>query len=244
MENSTSCIQTSNSVRCTISSFLVVAGLCAATTACTKKEANQDKIVEYSYALGAQAGEGFKTQGLKIDADEYMRGFQDAYAGKSELSAMEAQKLVVDAQIAHQQAIVSQYKEREDQGRAYLEKNAQRKEVKQLNAGLQYEVLNEGKGIAPKQIDRVALYLKGSLVDGTVFENDFETKKSRNLSVIELIPGIRTGVQLMKAGGRYRFFIAPEQAYGLRGTKDVPPQSVVIYDVELAQVVPAAKTKK
>lgn len=239
MENLTSCTRISNSVRCTISSLLVLISV----SACTKKEANQEKIVEYSYALGAQAGEGFKTQGMKINADEFARGFQDAYSGKSELSATEIQKLVVDAQIAHQQSITSQYQKQENDGRAYLEKNAGRKEVKQINPGLQYEVLNEGKGAVPKQIDRVAIYLKGALTDGTVFENDFESKKPRNVSVIEMPSGIRTGVQMMKAGSRYRFFIAPEQAYGLRGMKGVPPQSVVIYDVELAQVIPA-KTKK
>ena len=102
---------------------------------------------------------------------------------------------------------------------------------------MQYEVLSQGKGATPKQTDRVAIYLKGSLPDGTVFEDTFATKKAKQVSVIELSAGLRMGIQNMKVGSRYRFFLAPEFAFGLRGTKEVPPQSVVLYDVELAQIV-------
>lgn len=238
MVNSTSCFQILNLGQCTISKIFVLI-LVFFTVACTPKNPNTEKINQQSYALGIQAGRAFKKQGFEIDQKQYADGFAEGFNGTEESSDIEIQEIVTAAQTERQQMVNIQFQERELAGKEYLEKNATRPGVKVINTGIQYEVLLEGKGPTPRQQDHVAIYLKGALTDGKVFEDDFATKKSRKVSVIELDQGLRRGVQAMKAGSRYRFFLAPEFAFGLRGTKDVPPQSVVIYDLELAQVIRA-----
>lgn len=214
--------------------FLILAGC--------KEEPKIKQEKEIGYALGYQAGKSFHGQETQFNIDQYMKGFRDGYSGKEgDFTDAEMQKLVVQAQIENQRQKSTDIVARETQGKEYLEKNATRKEIKTLVSGIQYEVFKEGEGEQPKQVDRVTLYLKGMLMDGTVFVDDFASKKAQKFSVIELFPGLRTGVQHMKVGSRYRFYFSPEQGHGLKGADGVPPQSVVIYDVDLVQVTPSKK---
>lgn len=117
---------------------------------------------------------------------------------------------------------------------AFLQQNAQRPEVRTTASGLQYEILSEGDGSAPAASDRVVVHYEGRFVDGEVFDKSADEPAEFGLN--QVILGWSEGLQLMKAGSKYRFFIHPELAYGAGSVGRIPPNSLLIFDVELIEV--------
>ena len=107
-------------------------------------------------------------------------------------------------------------------------------------SGLQYEVLRVGTGARPKAWSQVLVHYHGTLPSGVVFDSSVQRGQPIDFSLDEVIPGWTEGVQLMQEGAKYQFVIPAELAYGTRGSPPaVPPNAVLVFDVELFQVVPA-----
>jgi len=123
------------------------------------------------------------------------------------------------------------------EGEDFLAKNATRPEVKVTDSGLQYEVLKEGEGISPTATETVEVHYHGTLLDGTVFDSSVERGETIEFPLNRVIPGWTEGVQLMKPGAKYRFYIPFDLAYGPRGSAPkIPPYAALIFDVELFKV--------
>lgn len=104
-------------------------------------------------------------------------------------------------------------------------------------SGLQYQVLKEGEGDRPSDADVVLVKYKGTLRDGTVFDQN----ERAPMEVAQVIPGFSEGLKLMRRGGEYRLWIKPELGYGERSPGGaIPPNSVLIFDVSLIDYIPAA----
>ena len=100
-------------------------------------------------------------------------------------------------------------------------------------SGLQYQVLNEGNGRKPIATDSVTVNYKGSLINGKVFDSGEKITFPLN----GVIPGWTEGLQLMKEGAKYRFFIPSSLAYGESGeARVIPPNAALIFEVELVKV--------
>jgi FKBP-type peptidyl-prolyl cis-trans isomerase FkpA len=124
-----------------------------------------------------------------------------------------------------------------EQGQAYLRANASKPGVKTTPSGLQYLVLEEGKGKSPKATDTVLVHYKGNLLDGTEFDSSYKRNEPISFPLNGVIPGWTEGVQLMKEGGKVRLFIPSNLAYGSRGAGGViPPDSTLVFDIELLKV--------
>ena len=124
-----------------------------------------------------------------------------------------------------------------DQGQAFLKANASKPGVKTTPSGLQYLVLEEGKGKIPKATDTVLVHYKGNLLDGTEFDSSYKRNEPISFPLNGVIPGWTEGVQLMKEGGKIRLFIPSNLAYGSRGAGGViPPDSTLVFDIELLKV--------
>ena len=124
-----------------------------------------------------------------------------------------------------------------EQGQAFLKANASKPGIKTTPSGLQYLVLEEGKGKSPKATDTVLVHYKGNLLDGTEFESSYKRNEPISFPLNGVIPGWTEGVQLMKEGGKIRLFIPSNLAYGSRGAGGViPPDSTLIFDIELLKV--------
>ena len=118
----------------------------------------------------------------------------------------------------------------------FLEDNAQRPEVKTTASGLQYEVLTEGTGPKPTgSTARVTVHYEGRLINGTVFDSSYKRNQPASFGLNQVISGWTEGVQLMPQGSKYRFFIPSDMGYGSRGAGSIPPNSTLIFDVELLQ---------
>lgn len=122
-------------------------------------------------------------------------------------------------------------------GEKFLADNAANAGVKTTASGLQYLVFNEGTGAAPKATDNVTVHYKGTTIDGKEFDSSYGRGEPATFPLNRVIAGWTEGLQLMKEGAKYRFFIPSNLAYGERGAgRDIGPNSALIFDVELIKV--------
>jgi hypothetical protein len=118
----------------------------------------------------------------------------------------------------------------------FLEWNARQSGVQTTASGLQYKVLAAGEGGKPTDADVALISYKGTLRDGTVFDQN----ERAPLPVAQVVPGFSEGLKLMQKGGKYRLWIKPELGYGARETGPIPPNSLLVFDVELIEFIPQA----
>ncbi len=124
-----------------------------------------------------------------------------------------------------------------EKGQTFLKENATKEGVKTTPSGLQYLVLTEGNGKQPKAADTVTVHYRGTLLDGTEFDSSFKRGQPASFPLNAVIPGWTEGVQLMKEGATYRFFIPSKLAYGSRGAGGIiGPDETLIFDVQLIKV--------
>lgn len=190
-----------------------------------------------SYALGMGIGQQLKSMGIEdFNVQDFTQSICDILTdAKTAMSHTEAQKLLNQYfdDKAREQA-----KDAIAEGAAFLEANKTRPEVTVTKSGLQYEVLTEGTGRSPKATDKVRCHYEGTLVNGTVFDSSYRRGEPADFPLNGVIPGWTEGVQLMKEGAKYRFYIPYLLGYGERGAgSSIPPYATLIFDVELIKVL-------
>ena len=122
-------------------------------------------------------------------------------------------------------------------GQRFLKENAGKPGVNTTSSGLQYKVLREGSGKSPKATDIVVVNYRGTFINGKEFDSSYKSGKPIEFPLNRVIPGWTEGVQLMKEGAKYEFFIPPNLAYGSRGAGGViGPDETLIFEVELLKV--------
>jgi FKBP-type peptidyl-prolyl cis-trans isomerase len=122
----------------------------------------------------------------------------------------------------------------------FLESNKARKEVTTTASGLQYEVITKGNGsTSPKATDKVEVHYHGTLIDGTVFDSSVKRGQTSSFGLNQVIRGWTEGLQYMKEGDKFRFFIPSELAYGEnpRPGGVIKPGATLIFEVELFKVM-------
>lgn len=125
-----------------------------------------------------------------------------------------------------------------EEGNAYLEKNKSREGVVTTESGLQYEVLTAGDGPKPNAEDVVKVHYHGTTVDGKVFDSSVDRGEPVEFPVSNVIPGWVEALQLMPVGSRWKLYIPGNLGYGERGAGgDIGPNSVLIFEVELLEIV-------
>lgn len=112
---------------------------------------------------------------------------------------------------------------------------AQKNEMKTTPSGLKYQVLKQGTGtVSPKATDTVNVHYHGTLLDGTVFDSSVERGQPISFPLNGVIAGWTEGLQLMKAGDKFKFEIPPNLAYGPNSpSAKIPPNSTLVFEVEL-----------
>jgi FKBP-type peptidyl-prolyl cis-trans isomerase FkpA len=124
-----------------------------------------------------------------------------------------------------------------ENGQHFLKENAAKQGVKTTPSGLQYKVLREGSGKSPTATDTVVVNYRGTLINGKEFDSSYKTGQPIEFPLNRVIPGWTEGVQLMKEGAKYEFYIPPNLAYGSRGAGGViGPDETLIFEVELLKV--------
>lgn len=198
-----------------------------------------DKV---SYALGMGIGAQLMGMGAeKLNIDDFAQAIKDCMSGKTQMTNSEAQKVAQD--FFAEQEKVQRAKAAElgkaalEKGEQYLAENAKKEGVITTASGLQYKVITEGTGRSPKATDSVKCHYEGFLIDGTVFDSSVQRGQPATFPLGGVIAGWTEGLQLMKEGGKTRFFIPYNLAYGEAGAAGaIPPYAALIFDVELLEV--------
>ena len=192
-----------------------------------------------SYGIGRQLGDQLRDNpppGVELEA--IVAGLRDAFASQPSRVAAEQlnasfrvirERMQAEAELKAQAAAAV--------GRDYLASNAQREGVVVLPSGLQYEVLVTGEGAKPGRDDHVRTHYHGTLIDGTVFDSSYERGQPAEFPVGGVIAGWVEALQLMGTGSKWRLHVPSELAYGAQGVGSIPPHSVLVFDVELLDIL-------
>lgn len=200
-----------------------------------------------SYAIGLQIGKSFREQGIEVDSRAFIAGIQDAIGEKPLFADSVVAKVLMSVQEkAMQKMQENQQKEQANMakvadsvrkiGNEFLAKNKTKAGVITTASGLQYEVIKQGAGKRPTASQKAVVHYTGMLIDGKVFDSSVERGQPAEFPVGGVIPGFSELLQLMPEGSKFKAYIPNELAYGPQGSANIPPGSVLVFEVELLGV--------
>ncbi|MFA7325801.1 MAG: FKBP-type peptidyl-prolyl cis-trans isomerase [Candidatus Kapaibacterium sp.] len=212
---------------------------CSDTTAQVELKTKQDSL---AYAIGNQWGKNLKTDDLILNTDLIKQGIDDSFKDAAKLTDEQIQSVLMTLQSEIQEKRMKQQQEAASsnikKAEAFMAANKSKEGVLTTASGLQYKVLKAGTGKSPVATDKVEVHYHGTLTDGSVFDSSVERGEPITFPLNGVIPGWTEGLQLMKEGGKVRFFIPPALAYGAQGSGAIGPNEVLIFDVDLLKVNP------
>jgi len=201
-------------------------------------------LEKLSYSLGIILGERIQNDFGDLDPNFVLEGLKDSKDPNSwKLDRPAINQAVQDAQTRiraqQEQQVEAMAEANLKSGEAFLAENAKKDGVTVTASGLQYRVITEGAGDAPKATDTVKVHYEGRLISGDIFDSSIARGEPVSFPLNGVIPGWSEGVQLMKVGSKFEFTIPSALAYGPSGTGPIPPNSVLVFDVELLEINPA-----
>ena len=203
-----------------------------------------DENARFSYAIGLRMGGNWKQAGFEVDDTMLLRGLKDSQSGVIPLlSTQEStevlnqfQKKMQAKQMAQRAELAAKNKA---EGEAFLATNKNNAGVITLPSGLQYKVVTAGDGPLPAATNSVKVNYRGTLIDGTEFDSSAKAGHPLSISVTGgVIKGWTEALQLMKVGSKWQLYVPSSLAYGERGNRGIAPNSVLIFDIELLEILP------
>ncbi len=205
----------------------------------TLKSPQKDQL---GYSYGYLMGKG-NTETLKdLNIETFVLGLEDAIKGKPATLSDEQMATVLNQYKKRLEAkqlveFQEQAEKNAQEGKKFLAENAKKSDIITTKSGLQYQILQQGTGKSPKLTSTVKVNYEGRLIDGTVFDSSIARNHPVEFKLNQVISGWTEGVQTMKEGGKSRFFVPSNLAYGDVGAGDaIGPNSTLIFDIELLEV--------
>lgn len=205
-----------------------------------KLETEKDKI---SYVVGMQVGSSLSQIKDEIDLDIVFQAIRGSLAGEepvlSQEEAMAVQQAFAQKLQARRAAEVQEAAAKNKaEGDKFLAANKSKPGVKTTDSGLQYQVVEQGKGPKPAETDTVKVHYTGTLLDGTKFDSSVDRGQPAQFALNAVIPGWTEALQLMPVGSKYKLWIPSDLGYGDRGTPGpIGPNQTLVFDVELIEIV-------
>ncbi len=221
-------------------SLICVGGLALMSTAVAQTFKNDDQ--KFSYIIGHQIASSLLNDDLNVDTKTLVHALEEGLSGKeSSLSAQDSQAFIT-------QFMTAQQKVKGDKnlkvGQDFLAKNKSTKDVVTLPSGLQYKVVETGKGVKPKSTDTVTVDYEGTLVDGKVFDSSYKRGEPVSFPVSGVIKGWTEALQLMPEGSTWELYIPANLAYGEQSPSPaIGPNSTLKFKVHLISVAKPQETK-
>jgi FKBP-type peptidyl-prolyl cis-trans isomerase FklB len=198
------------------------------TTAAPALTTDKQKI---SYALGANIGRQLASDGVNastMDSATFLRGVRDELQGSKPLLTDDQ----IKTELTQLQGLIEEANLNE--GQEFLTKNKTKEGVVALPSGLQYKVITMGTGPKPTASDTVVCDYRGTLINGKEFDSSYKRGQTASFGVGQVIKGWTEALQLMPVGSKWQLFVPADLAYGVRSpSPDIPPNSVLIFEVEL-----------
>ena len=201
---------------------------------------------KFSYAVGMsngkRLGEILHRQSVPFDPAIMARGMKDGLSGAKTLLTDEEAQATMEA--VRKDAIQREQTANKKQGDDFLAANKVKEGVVTLPSGLQYKILTAGTGPKPTASDTVACNYRGTLINGTEFDSSYKRGQPTKFPVNKVIKGWTEALQLMPVGSKWQLVIPSDLAYGESGNQGIPPNSTLIFEVELVSIEPADKDQK
>ena len=202
----------------------------------TQLKDQKDKV---SYSIGMNIGLNLSRQKVDINPDVLVAGIKDAITGKPQLTQDQVKDVMQQFEKDMEQKQKQAGEKNKTEGEKFLAENKNKEGVKTTASGLEYKVLKDGTGAQPKATDMVTVNYRGTLIDGTEFDSSYKRGQPATFPLNGVIKGWTEGLQLMKAGSKYQFFVPSNLAYGERAVgPDIAPNATLIFEVELLDVKP------
>ena len=167
-----------------------------------------------------------------------VEGLKAALKKENTMTAEEAEKYANErTEMLKRENLMRIYGGNKAAGEAFLKKNAKKKGVKTLDGGVQYKVLVAGKGAIPAEGKDVKVHYEGRTLDGNVFDSSYERGEPVTLSPESVIKGWQTVLKQMPVGSTWEVYIPEDQAYGEQQAGEIEPFSMLIFKIELLDVV-------
>ena len=189
-----------------------------------------------SYAIGQSIGSNLLRDGMEeLNVDIIAQAVREALTKATPLVKYEDCVPTIQEYYAAKQKVKS-VSAMEDQ-KKFFDENGKKTGVITTASGMQYEVIKEGTGAKPTATSNVKVHYTGSFLDGKVFDSSVQRGEPISFGLNQVIPGWTEGVQLMKEGAKYKFYIPYNLAYGEQGYPGaIPPKSDLIFEVELIKI--------
>lgn len=215
---------------------------CASAFAATTPAPLTTDTGKLSYSMGFKTGEAMKTHTITIDTQDFSQGLQDGYQGtKPKLSEADMQSSLSSMQKQMVQKMQQQYAQDAEknmqEGQTFLTNNAKAPGIVTLPSGLQYKVIDAGKGESPSLNDTVTVNYEGKLLNGTVFDSSYKRGQPATFKVGNVIQGWQDALTHMKPGATWMLYIPSDLAYGKQGSMGaIGPNETLIFKVDLLSV--------
>jgi FKBP-type peptidyl-prolyl cis-trans isomerase FklB len=214
--------------------------------AATDDGALNSDLDKLSYSIGADLGKNFKKQGIEISPAAMAKGLQDGMSGSSLLLTEDQMKDVLskfqkDLMAKRNLEFTKKADDNKAKGEAFLNQNKAKDGVVTLPSGLQYKIIETGKGAKPGKEDTVTVDYTGTLIDGQVFDSSEKTGKPATFKVSQVIPGWTEALQLMPSGSTWEVVVPASLAYGTRSVGGpIGPNETLIFKIHLISVKKSA----
>jgi len=242
-------------------SLAVAASVLVLLSGCKEKsqEAASGELVldtmekKVSYIFGYNVARQTMQTDFYLDADVLAQAIKEVHSGAEPRFTDEEIQATINAWRAEERerGQAKRLQEQEENlaaGEAFLSENGKKEGVTTTESGLQYKVLQKGEGASPTETDVVKVHYAGRLLDGTEFDSSYKRNEPAEFAVGNLIPGWIEALQLMKEGDKFEIYVPANLGYGAGGTNRIPPNSTLIFEMELLELVkteePAAEASE
>ena len=204
---------------------------------------------QISYTIGMAMGKQLAEIKDEVNLDTVVKAMRAQMADEKLLLSEDQAKTIFDDFGQKMQAkqiakMMAEAKSNQEKGDRFLAENAKKPGITTTASGLQYQVLTAGTGAKPGAKDGVKVHYKGTLLDGKGFDSSYERGEPAVMPLEGVIPGWQEGIQLMPVGSKYKFWIPSNLAYGEQAPPMIGPNQVLVFEVELLDIVkPGAQQK-
>ena len=173
-----------------------------------------------------------------IDKAAFVEGFRAGIQNNGRISQDSAQRVASkQLEYYHKTRMMAKYGDNLKAGTEFLANNAKKDSVQITPSGLQYKVLTAGTGEVPTASQKVKVNYEGRLLDGTVFDSSYQRRQPATFACNQVIKGWTEALTMMPVGSKWELYIPQELAYGDRDSGKIPPYSMLIFTVELLEIV-------
>jgi FKBP-type peptidyl-prolyl cis-trans isomerase len=195
----------------------------------------EDTQQKVSYSIGILIAGQLANDFDDLDLNAFVEGFNQNYNG--EATAISPQEAMQTVQAYQRDQQVAQIANTLAESEAFLAETAQQEGVSITKSGLQYKIIEQGTGAQPQATDNVTVHYRGTLMNGQEFDSSYARGEPTSFPLNGVIAGWTEGLQLMKEGAKFEFYIHPDLAYGERGAGGaIGPNAALVFQVELIKV--------